>query len=718
MLKEKNRFGTFSGVFVPSALAILGAVMYYITPQVVAGVGLTKSIIIIALAHLITLTTAVSMAGIASNIEVKGGGLYYIISRSLGLGFGGSTGILLYLAQTVSIAFYSVAFARAVAGILSRFDIILPAIIVSVASFIIFGLLAFRGAKQVIRFQILIFVIIIISILSILFGPGVSTGSIQQVETLPFWVGFAMFFPAVTGISAGIGMSGDLKNPSKSLIIGTFCAIGFTVIIYILLAFKLSLSAPASLLLNDKYIVEKIALFAPLVILGVLAATSSSALSLFMAAPRTLRAMVKDRLFGRKFSFLGKSIGNDTQEPRIAIIFTALIGFIFLFAGGLEKISVILTIFFLSVYGWVNTAAFLEKISKNPSYRPSFDYPALVPFIGMLTCYLAMFFFNFYIGIFVIFLQIVIYKWTKKDSTQVEGLWKGLQFQLLKDSLKSTGNSENSKKNYRPIVVAVSTRKKTMLPMLKLLNWICSNKTVSNFYLFIKGRIREKARKREEVLQEIRQYTDKTNVNIFPRVIITRDFPESIRDIIQSESAGHLPFNTVMFDFNEIFSLHNLIYEIRQLKKNVIVYREQSYMGDNKTIDVWWNKPDNGNFMLLLAHLISTSPEWQNNQPIIRVLKVVRKKREYKATYKLLHGIIEKARLRNVKVQLIYRKDDTMDSIIYEFSKNTDLVLLGIPHYKSPSLRKHMVQNTRIYTDHLKKSLIIQAHDKIDLSVS
>ncbi|MBR9700109.1 amino acid permease, partial [Candidatus Woesearchaeota archaeon] len=94
------KFSTFSGVFVPSVLAILGAVMYLIMPKVLGGVGMIKMLLIILLAHSVTIATAYSLSAIATNIKVKGGGLYYLISRSLGSEFGGSLGVQLYLAQT------------------------------------------------------------------------------------------------------------------------------------------------------------------------------------------------------------------------------------------------------------------------------------------------------------------------------------------------------------------------------------------------------------------------------------------------------------------------------------------------------------------------------------------------------------------------------------------------------------------------------------------
>ena len=71
----------------------------------------------LAIANLITIITSQSLAAIATNLKVKGGGDYYLISRTLGYKFGGSIGIVLFLAQSVSVGFYCIGFAEAMRGL-------------------------------------------------------------------------------------------------------------------------------------------------------------------------------------------------------------------------------------------------------------------------------------------------------------------------------------------------------------------------------------------------------------------------------------------------------------------------------------------------------------------------------------------------------------------------------------------------------------------------
>jgi amino acid transporter len=72
---------------------------------VIGSAGLARGLVIIALANVISVLTSISLSAIATNLKVRGGGDYYLISRTLGLEFGGSIGLVLFLAQSVSIAF-------------------------------------------------------------------------------------------------------------------------------------------------------------------------------------------------------------------------------------------------------------------------------------------------------------------------------------------------------------------------------------------------------------------------------------------------------------------------------------------------------------------------------------------------------------------------------------------------------------------------------------
>lgn len=234
--QEKNTFAglnTFGGVFTPSILTILGVIMYLRFGWVVGNVGLFKTLIIVTLSTSITFLTSLSIASIATNSPVKIGGAYYMISRSLGIEIGGAIGIPLYLAQGFSVALYIIGFSESVVTIFPSLDIRL----VSIIATLLLGTLALFSTKATIKVQFLILGVILLSLISFFFGkplaePQTQIWNLTAENRESFWKVFAVFFPAVTGIMAGVNMSGDLKDPAKSIPKGTFLAVGTGYIIY------------------------------------------------------------------------------------------------------------------------------------------------------------------------------------------------------------------------------------------------------------------------------------------------------------------------------------------------------------------------------------------------------------------------------------------------------------------------------------------------------
>ncbi len=714
MSAKPVRFGTFSGVFIPSALAIFGAVMYYIAPKVVGGLGLFRTVLVVLIAHSITIATAFSISSIASNIDVKGGGLYYLISRSLGRELGGSIGIQLFLAQTVASSFYAMAFARAVASILAALNVFMSEMNLALVSIAIFGILVFRGASFVIKIQYFIFTMILLSLASIFLGANPTVAPLSAPLILPFWVGFAMFFPAVTGIDAGVGMSGDLKNPRRSLVVGTFSAIIFTMMVYLALATKLSFAANAADLVSNPYIIHDIALFPQLVILGVLLATSSSALSCFMTAPRSLRAMVQDKLFSNKLSFLGKSIG-ESNEPRAALLLSLSIATGIIFLGQLETVAQVVAILFLNVYGWINGAAFFEKVSKNPSFRPSFSSFPIIHLYGMLACYTVMYLFNPTVMLVGIGAQVLLFYvlLKTKGSAKSESVWDGVRFQILKKALSKIGYTGRSRKSWRPTIVAFSANKDNKNVIFNILDWINAKASITKLYFLVSGKINRQKKRGEKLEKQMKEFVQDSGIDLYPEVIISDDFSTSIRTILQSEKLGDISFNTIFIDLDERFKLSRLLEDAATINKNIIILRNNLGFSDFKKVDVWWSTPANGNLMMLLAYLITNSDQWKN--AVIRLLNVVRKKGEMDKEKSRLEHVVKQSRIENIDVRVILDKRRSMRRIISENSGESDLVIMGLP-----GLREKQVKLNRIkaYTDDLKISLIVSADEQIDFKVN
>ncbi|MAG91206.1 hypothetical protein CMO83_03915 [Candidatus Woesearchaeota archaeon] len=720
-VKKIKKFGTFSGVFLPSSLAILGAVMYYIAPQVIGGVGLLKTLLIILIAHSVTIATAFSISSIATNINVKAGGLYYLISRSLGSEFGGALGIQLYLAQTIAASFYAIAFARGINSILVSLNLIVPEQLIALIALGIFGLIVYIGARFVIKIQYAILAALLLSLVSIFLGPNTQTLTLSFFGpgTLPFWIAFAMFFPAVTGIDAGVGMSGELKNPRKSLVIGTFSAIIVTMVVYVALAVKLSLAAPAGELASNPFVIQSIAIFSPLVLLGIIMATSSSALSSLLTGPRSLRAMVKDKVLPNSFHFLGGSIG-ESSEPRIAILFSLAIGLGVILIGSLELVSQIVAMFFLSVYGWINGAAFFEKISQNPSYRPLFYTPPIISFYGMFASYAIMYLFDPRIMILGIGFQLIIffYLYKSKKSMKVEGVWEGVFFQLLRLLLKRMAKTEKGKKNWRPTILAFCANDLNKDALANILHWIGSQRSVTKMYFLKEGNLKNNAKERKRIEDSIGKYVEEKKLEIFPRIILNDDFEGAVSSLIQGETLGNMPLNTVLVDFDKNIEIDKLVADTEKLKKNVIILRNQTGFTSLKYVDVWWNSGRNGNFMILLAYLITHSKQWLEQGAIIRIFKLVEDSNQVEKEKQLLESMIAESRIENTELHVFHGNERNLKEHIFRSSEHSDLVILGLPNFNKKGYDKKIIKNIDDFTKKLKVSLIVHANVEIDFRVN
>jgi len=305
---NKPTLGTFAGVFTPSILTILGLILFLKTGYVVGSAGLIRALLIVLLANSISVLTSISLSAIATNLRVKGGGDYYLISRTLGVQYGGALGIVLFLAQSVSIAFYAIGLGEVLTSVLGLTQPWWPQVIAAIATAFLF-VLAWLGADWAARFQYVVLVVLFLGITAFFVGaiPAWDAGQLRDnlapAGGVPFWMLFAIFFPAVTGFTQGVSMSGDLRDPGKSLPRGTFMAVGLSMVIYISVVVLFAGARPGAVLVaGDTEAMGQIAAWPWLVAAGAIAATLSSSLASFLGAPRILQSLAADRVAGRRSS--------------------------------------------------------------------------------------------------------------------------------------------------------------------------------------------------------------------------------------------------------------------------------------------------------------------------------------------------------------------------------------------------------------------------------
>src|SRR6056297_3364284 len=416
----KQGFGTMP-VFFTTISTILGAILFLRFGYAVGHQGFIGVIGIIVLGHLVTIPTAMAVVEIATNQKVQGGGAYFIISRSFGLNIGASIGIALYLSQAISVAFYVIAFSEAFMPLLDflHYNYNIPYldkrwIGLALMTFLSILMLS-KGANVGVK-ALYVVVAILFSSLVMFFAGKTNTPpdevnlSLTIANKDNFFYVFTIIFPAFTGLIAGLGLSGDLRNPGKSIPKGTLWATFAGFFIYILVAYKLVISATPEELAADPLIMEKIALWGPIIPIGLAAASLSSALGSIMVAPRTLQAIGLDKVFPSRgiSSWLAKG-KPVTNEPVNSGVITIIIAFFFVSIGDIDFVAKIIAMFFMLTYGAICTISLLEHFAADPSYRPTFRSRWYFSFVGAAASFWLMFKMNAPYALLSLVIMVLIY---------------------------------------------------------------------------------------------------------------------------------------------------------------------------------------------------------------------------------------------------------------------------------------------------------------------
>ncbi|MBD3313043.1 Na-K-Cl cotransporter [Candidatus Woesearchaeota archaeon] len=464
-------FGAFRGVFVPTFLTIIGVILYLRLGRIVGEAGIAGAIAIVLLAVSITICTGLSLSSITTTIRIGAGGAFSIISKTLGLEIGGSIGIPLFIAQVFSVVLYIFGFTEAWRFIFPSH----PRIIVLSAVFIMLFALTFMSLKYAIKAQIVVFGLVLLSLVSIFAGGGwwnhaLTIPVIGSFRIEGFWVLFALFFPAVTGLMAGVGMSGELSDPKRQIPKGVISALGVTTVIYIIMIFWFGYSASPEQLINNNLAVVDIAASGVVVLIGILAATFSSALTTLVAAPRLLQALSENQVFFFNSFFSKKSSSGD---PRNATLFSGIIIAVSLALGNLDSIAPVLTMVFLITYAMINLVVFIEQSMGFVSFRPTFRIPHIVPIYGALGSIIIMFYINIIAGMIALAMLLGVYLLLVRRKLEVkEGYVRsGLLLAVSEWAAKKVMSLAESKKQvWKPNILFPVRFSRTLLgnfPLVK-----------------------------------------------------------------------------------------------------------------------------------------------------------------------------------------------------------------------------------------------------------
>ena len=642
---SKGTLGTFAGVFTPSILTILGIILFLRLGYVVGNAGLGYALLILFLANSISILTSVSLSAIATNLKVKGGGDYYVISRTLGHEFGGAIGIVVFLAQSVSIAFYCLGFGEAVATLVHTESSILPQIIAALAVSFLF-IFAWLGADWATKFQYVVMGVLSAAILSFFIGgilrwdSSLLTQNWTSSQTdLGFWLLFAIFFPAVTGFTQGVSMSGDLKDPGKSLPRGTFTAVGLSIAVYFISAILFAATLPGNVMMTDYGAMNRVAYFGFLITAGVIAATLSSAMASFLGAPRILQSLASDRIFPY-LDFFAKGSG-PTSNPRRGVLLSAAIAFSTVALGRLNLIAPVVSMFFLVSYGLLNFATYYEARSQSPSFRPRFRYfSKWLSLAGALACFGAMLAVDLTAGIVAITILFAIHQYLKR--TAGPSRWadsrRSYHLQLTREHLIAVSGEPDHPRYWRPQILAFSDNPQRRSQLLRFSSWIEGGSGLTTAIRILEGDGAKIRKEKEELQDQLQKDIQKDGSSAFPLVVAVPDLRLGLPTVIQSYGIGSLKANTILLNWLEKKPPKALGDRERDFVKNLrsaLLYGCNIILLEAKTdkwaaideteeqkrfIDVWWWGDATSRVMLLMAYLMTRHEKWDQSK--IRLLAV------------------------------------------------------------------------------------------------
>ena len=688
-MAHANKFGTFSGVFTPAILTILGVIMYMRLPSIVGQVGLIATLGIILLAHVISVTTGLSVSSIATDKKVKAGGTYYMISRSLGLPIGGTLGLALFVGLSFSVSLYIIGFSESFINFwgwsINKNTIRL----VGSGVLVLVTTVTFISTALAIKTQYFIMAAIVLSLASIFLGSH-GTTSVPHIAlpttAVPLVVLFAIYFPAVTGFEAGVSMSGDLKDPKRSIPIGTITAISVGLVVYVTMAIFFAYRVDPDELVNNPNVLLEISLFPPLVLAGIWGATISSALGSILGAPRILQAISADRITPRIFA---TGVGKE-NEPRNALLLTFMIAEVGILIGELDVIARVVTMFFIMTYGFLNTSCAIESWA-SPDFRPDFKIPKTVSIIGALAAFLVMIQLDFVamIGATLILGALFFYLKRRELTLESGDTWEGVWSSLVRTALHRLSKGEVHQRNWRPNLILFSGGKGARPHLVELGRWLVARRGIlSDFQLIENPKVSSLViRNRKEIELANAAIPEEENfTGRFVRRAETNDIYATMQEIVKFYGFAGVEPNSVLLGWGrnsrEPKKFVDVLATLQQMDYNVLLLDHDDVrgFGDHASVDIWWRGGGNNiSLALALIRFLASSDDWREAN--IRLLIVNDDESALRETIlKHANNILEEYRLdADVKVINNAIEQKNFQEIIRVESAHSDFTIIGIP---------------------------------------
>ncbi|XP_033641807.1 solute carrier family 12 member 9-like isoform X1 [Asterias rubens] len=592
---------TFFGVFVPCVLSMFSVILFLRVGYAIGESGLLQSLGMFALGYFIVLLTVLSICAISTNGAIEGGGAYFMISRALGPEFGGSIGVMFFIANVFSSALYCIGFVEAImdnfgiggALLVDRqsglpIDLWWPFLYSSIVLFFCLSV-CLIGAGMFARTSFLIFLVVMATLVTVIVSfftkpagdmPIPHNNPIHNVtsnasytgfkwttlqsnlyeDNIPdyttgkdvnFLVVFAVLFNGCTGIMAGANMSGELKNPGRSIPRGTLGACLFTGLIYALVAFLVSATCSRELLQNSYGFLQQINIFPPGVVVGILVVSLSAALTTLIGASRVLQAIAKDAVFGVILLPVHKGITKD-GNPIVAVLVSWFLVQLVLLMGSLNTIAPLVTIFFLLSYTATNLACMAMHVASAPNFRPSFTYFSWhTSLLGIVCCLVMMFLINplwasISIVVFILLFIIISFRISESDWGYIT---QALIFHQVRKYLLRLDVRKDHVKFWRPQMLLLVANPRSCCELIRFVN------DMKKSGLYILGHVKRGVLDEgysDPVQKEYPAWivlVEKLKVKAFTELTLAPTIREGAQHLMRISGLGGMKPNTIILGF-------------------------------------------------------------------------------------------------------------------------------------------------------------------------
>lgn len=714
MSDKPKKFGSFSGVFTPSILTILGVIMYLRLGWVTGVAGLAGALAIIFFAHVISISTGLSVSSISTDKKIKAGGIYYILSRSLGLPMGGSIGITLFIGTALSIALYIVGFSEnflslsVVSNTLGIQNVTLDHIrITGSVVLLVLVLIALVSTDAAIKTQFIILGAIILSLISIVVGVAFFDPELSNSENIiaapirdfSFVEIFAIFFPAVTGFTAGVAMSGDLRDPKKDIPIGTMASILVGFLIYTSLALLFYYRVDNEILVSDYNFLVRVAWLPVLVIAGIWGATLSSALGGILGGPRILQAVAQDKIIPK---ILAKGHGKN-NEPRNALIFTFVLAELGILIGDLNIIAGVVSMFYLTAYCFINLSFALEKWAST-DFRPFFNIPIWVGVLGFFATFFVMIQLDVISMLGAMAILILIYSLIKKKqlSLAMGDVWQSVWASILRTMLTKMDQKQLDERNWRANILLFSggtTNRPYLIEFAKYL--VGQHGLISNFDLIKTNSSKILFPKHKQAIPEDEMSGDE---GIFSRRQECSNIYNGMKSIAATYGFSGVEPNTVLLGWaresDDPIGFAKLLKYFSDLDLNIVLldYDVVRKFGTYSQIDIWWRGgSNNGNLVLSLIKFIRLSYEWRN--VVVRLMIINNDASQEKQIIKDAQAVLDNMRIK-ATIRIIDNSEKLpVNQVIKYESRFADLIFLGLADVQEGNEKEFVERADFLYKD-------------------